>query len=442
MDISLVILCYNEASHLRKSVSALLEVLDQTRYKFEVLFVNDCSQDNTREIIKDICSHINHCRYVFHESNLSRGGAFKIGFKETNGRITGFIDIDLEINALYIPFLVNFIDKHDFDVVTGYRHYILSQTGHIFRKVFSRTYRIICRAVIKLSVSDSETGIKFFKRSTTTNLILGCKSDGWFWDTEVMTRASLSNLRIHEVPVLFLKNSNIKSTVRLPRDCWNYLIELKEFRKDIGLSLTSKSPVYWTSSGYDLVMKLLYKSKYKQLYYDVGKLIEVDSSIIDICCGTCRLYFDYLKNNSQCKYLGLDLNVNFIKVAQNRGANVSFFNLYNDNLPFADYIVMIGSFYQFYSREEEILLKLKKAARKAVIISEPIKNVSKTNFKPAVIFYIIYYWLAKKIDYQDTVKSSHRYNHEEFRAFANKHEASNLIYHPENKNCIAIFESN
>src|SRR5258708_1835501 len=99
IDLSLVIPCYNEASHLEESAAELLRVLEQLRYNYEVVFVDDASRDETQEIIKGICRRSPTCRHIFHERNLGRGAAFKTGYRATTGRITGFIDIDLEVHV-------------------------------------------------------------------------------------------------------------------------------------------------------------------------------------------------------------------------------------------------------------------------------------------------------------------------------------------------------
>ena len=77
LDLSIVVPCYNEAPHLAESTDRLLEVLSQTRYDYEVLFVDDCSTDDTRVIIRELCESRARCRYVFHEHNRGRGAAFK-----------------------------------------------------------------------------------------------------------------------------------------------------------------------------------------------------------------------------------------------------------------------------------------------------------------------------------------------------------------------------
>jgi hypothetical protein len=62
--------------------------------------------------------------------------------------------------------------------------------------------------------------------------------------------------------------------------------------------------------------------------------------------------------------------------ARRRGVDVRWFNLLTDPVPAADYVVMASSLYHFADRADEILDKLRRAARRAVIISEPVRNLS------------------------------------------------------------------
>ena len=73
LDLSLIVPCYNEASHLRDSARALLESLDESRLDYEVIFVEDGSRDETADIVREICAGSERCRAVFHEGNRGRG---------------------------------------------------------------------------------------------------------------------------------------------------------------------------------------------------------------------------------------------------------------------------------------------------------------------------------------------------------------------------------
>src|SRR5689334_10645047 len=129
MDLSLIVPCYNEAAHLEGSVRTVIEVLELTPWTWEIVFVDDGSVDGTREIITRLAGADPRCRFIFHEENRGRGAAFKTGFAASHGRVTGFVDIDLEVHARYIPSLVTEIEKHGADIATGDRHYLLRQTG-------------------------------------------------------------------------------------------------------------------------------------------------------------------------------------------------------------------------------------------------------------------------------------------------------------------------
>jgi glycosyltransferase involved in cell wall biosynthesis len=376
LDLSLVVPCFNEAGHLRGNVRAVVETLELTPWRWEIVFVDDGSADDTRAIIAEICAADPRCRAIFHERNRGRGAAFKTGFAASRGRVTGFVDIDLEVHARYIPSLVNEIERHGADVAIGHRHFELRQTGGLHRVALSWAYRRLCDVLLSLDLADSETGCKFFKRETTSAMVLGSENDGWFWDTEVMARARLGNAQIRELPVLFLRRPDKATTVRPLRDSWAYLRALHGFRGKVGLARRTRSPIYWTGHGYDLTMRALYGPReWRSTLEAVAARIPDGASVVDVCCGTARLYQDFLRRRG-CRYLGLDVNGDFVMHARRRGADVRWFNLLTDPLPEADYVVMCSSLYHFADRADEVIGKMRRAARRGVIITEPVRNLS------------------------------------------------------------------
>ena len=433
LDLSLVVPCYNEAQHLRESAATVLETLDATRLAYEVIFVDDSSQDATRDLIGEICAGSPRCRAIFHPRNRGRGAAFKTGFAAASGRVTGFIDIDLEVHPLYVPELVRLIERRGYDVATGYRHYLLSQTRALHRHIASRGYRFACHLLLGFGVRDSETGYKFFKRATAAGAVLGSDSDGWFWDTEVMARAALSDLRIAEFPVLFLRRMDKRSTVRLWRDMRDYLAELHRFRAKVGLSLLNKSPIYWTGIGYEWVMRALYGRGFRSLYADVAARIPPGASVVDVCAGPATLWHECLRERG-VEYLALDFNGHFVMSARRRGARARFFDLARDPVPPADYVVLGSSLYHFRGREDELLEQLRAAARSAVIVSEPIQNLSTTGPR----------WLrglAARLSDPGTGDFRERFDLAAFEAFAKRHGAAVFEHRAGARNALAVFEA-
>ena len=105
VDLSLVIACYNEGEHLEASVAELFAAMDVTTIRYEAIFVDDCSRDDTREQIGRIIERYpdKAIRRIFHQQNTGRGGAVTDGFRTARGEYTGYLDIDLEVHARYIP---------------------------------------------------------------------------------------------------------------------------------------------------------------------------------------------------------------------------------------------------------------------------------------------------------------------------------------------------
>lgn len=230
-DFSLVVACYNEAPHLETSMDETFRVLDALRWRTEVIFVDDCSRDETRAVIDRIVArHPERAlRVIHHARNVGRGGTVTDGIRVAMGRFVGFIDIDLEVHARYLlPCLLAL--EAGADVVTAQRIYRFRWRS-LDRYLMSRGYFWLMRRVIAVPLSDTETGFKVFRRDRILPVLDTCEDRGWFWDTEVMVRAYYAGLRIVEIPVLFLRRFDKQSSVRPIHDSIDYLRKLWRFRR-------------------------------------------------------------------------------------------------------------------------------------------------------------------------------------------------------------------
>jgi dolichol-phosphate mannosyltransferase len=109
MIISVVIPCYNVASHITEVVRNLPVEINY------VIMVNDCSKDNTAQAIEHLCAADKRIIYLEHTKNQGVGGAMLTGFKksiELNSEITIKMDGDNQMDAGYIPALIKpLVDK-------------------------------------------------------------------------------------------------------------------------------------------------------------------------------------------------------------------------------------------------------------------------------------------------------------------------------------------
>lgn len=233
-DLSIVVACYNEEPYLQESIDEIESVMNRTKYSYQLIFIDDGSQDETRSIIEKICQNKDNYSYYFHPKNIGRGGTVKEGLMKSQSQYAGFLDIDLEVHARYIPSMIRVLEE-GFDVATAHRYYDMTQVfqlKEIVRNFLSYVYRLIVKKYLKLNVCDSETGYKFFKKETMDAIIGQTKNNGWFWDTEVMALAQFSQKKIREIPCLFLRRKDKKSTVKIFKDVRQYLSAIKRFRQD------------------------------------------------------------------------------------------------------------------------------------------------------------------------------------------------------------------
>jgi glycosyltransferase AglD len=230
VEVSVVIPCYNEGGLLNENFKKLCLELNSLDRSFEVLFVDDNSQDNTCALIKEICKAHPFCSALYNEENIGRGATFMKGADHSNGNYVGFLDIDLEVSASFLPDVILALDQGA-DIASVYREYKLRwQPIFLLRAVLSSVYKRLVRWYLKLPLKDTETGFKFFRRKAYADLRRTCKSKHWFWDTEVMALAYWSGYDIQEVKGEFIKNVGKKSTVRIIPDTLSYIKELKRFK--------------------------------------------------------------------------------------------------------------------------------------------------------------------------------------------------------------------
>jgi len=229
-DFSLVLACYNEEAHLENSIDEIINTLDLSIYSYELVLVDDKSTDDTRKIIKKIENKYNNhaITSIFHQKNTGRGGAVTTGIKKTRADIVGYIDVDLEVKPLYIPYCVKKVEDGE-DMVIGMRVYKIQING-FFRYLTHWVYLQLVRLLIGVKfLQDTETGYKFFRKKKVLPILNKCRNKHWFWSTEFVAYSFIHGLNFYQVPCLYIRNQHKKTTVKVVRDSWQYFISLVKF---------------------------------------------------------------------------------------------------------------------------------------------------------------------------------------------------------------------
>lgn len=233
VEVSVILPCYNEGDTFEKSTEKIVKELRKLKKNWEIIFVEDKSTDNTRQAVEKLGNEISRARVVFHKKNEGRGKSVADGIKMANGEICGYLDVDSEVSENYIPLFVREVENGN-DLVVGKRFYE-GELKSLTRFLSSKIYAFSAKSILKLPIDDTEAGYKFFNRKKILPILPKIKSKHWFWDTEICAQTHWHGLKISQVPVLFKRRMDKKSTVRLIPDTFDYISNLLRLR-----SFTSK----------------------------------------------------------------------------------------------------------------------------------------------------------------------------------------------------------
>lgn len=264
IDVSIVIPCYNEMQVIEENVPRVEEIIQSTRFTYEIILYDDGSTDGTREVGREIASKSPHIIWRQHEKNKGRGATVTDGLRLSRGRIVGYLDMDLESPAEYLLPLVLEIEKGaDVVIASRLEHVRLGELPlskrpfailyWLLRAVLSTGYSFLVRHLLNVHFRDTEAGFKFFSRDAILPLLDRIEDDHWFWDTEVMVRAYYSGLKIVEYPSLFLKNPEKSSTVKIFSDSVLYFKNILHFKKQVLPGLKNDSRGKSVAPLFDIV---------------------------------------------------------------------------------------------------------------------------------------------------------------------------------------------
>ncbi len=130
-------------------------------------------------------------------------------------------------------------------------------------------------------------------------------------------------------------------------------------------------------------MLALYGRHYFARYEAIANLVEPYSTVLDLCCGPAILYRRYLRHKG-VSYTGFDTNELYIRKVVQAGGHGEIRDLRNDeDLPAHDYVIMQASLYHFLPHPQLVLRRMMTAAKRALIIAEPVRNLANSKSRLA-----------------------------------------------------------
>ncbi len=196
MLLSVIIPAYNEIEF----IDEILRKVREAPYEKEIIIVDDCSTDGTREYLKDLDDP--GIKMLFQGRNQGKGAALKAGMAAATGDIVLIQDADLEYDPREYPVLLKPILEGKADVVYGSRflggpHRVL----YFWHYVGNTAITLLSNMFTNLNLTDMETCYKVFRREVIQGITIESKRFGV--EPEITAKVAKGKWRIFEVPISY-----------------------------------------------------------------------------------------------------------------------------------------------------------------------------------------------------------------------------------------------
>ncbi|MDX6557706.1 MAG: hypothetical protein QOF72_755 [Blastocatellia bacterium] len=197
--LSVVVPVFNEA----KTLTQVVQKLTLVPHLLEIIIVDDCSTDQTPEVIRQLAEKHPEVRSARHTRNSGKTAALKTGFALTTGQIIIIQDADLEYDPEDIYAVIQpIIDGHA-DVVFGSRFLVRRATRvlYFYHFLANKLLTFLSNMLTNMNMTDIETGYKAFRSEILRNMVI--VSSGFGFEVEVTAKIAKLKAAIYEVPISY-----------------------------------------------------------------------------------------------------------------------------------------------------------------------------------------------------------------------------------------------
>ncbi len=264
MDVSIIIPTYNERENIPELIDRIKKTLDDKGIKYEIIFVDDNSEDKTYEIIEEYSRIYNNIKLIKRKKRLGLNSAFIEGYKNSKGKYIVLMDADLQhppelLYELYIK------AREGYDIVVASR-YIEGgeiEEWNLFRKLISKISILISHIFLPKTrkIKDVVSGYFLVKRELLKNFELTDK-EGFKILLEIIVKTDWN--KIVEIPYKFSKRKYGKSKLGI-KEGIRYIYQI--FNLSILSRLTKFSIVGFSGTLINLIFLYLFYKILKLDFY-------------------------------------------------------------------------------------------------------------------------------------------------------------------------------
>lgn len=216
--LSLIVPAYKQERTIRADLENIYETLNEglpLNFNYEIICVVDGFLDKTYENAKRL--KLKNLKVLGYEHNLGKGHAVRLGMKEAKGDLISFLDAGMDISPKGVMMLISHMDWYNADIIVGSKRHPVSRVNYpILRHILSIGYHVGVKVLFGLPLTDTQSGLKIFKRKVIDTILPRLLVKRYAMDIEMLAVAKyLGFNRIYEAPIevkFDKRTSNIKWT--------------------------------------------------------------------------------------------------------------------------------------------------------------------------------------------------------------------------------------
>ena len=199
MKLSIIIPCFNEQKTIGVIINKVRNLKD---YDKEIIIVDDCSTDGTKEILQKL-DDSNSIKIIYNDRNCGKGYCIKKGINSSTGSVIIIQDADLEYDPNDIPKLINPIQNGNADVVYGSRFVGSEEKRVLFywHSLGNKFLTTLSNMFTNLNLTDMECCYKAFKSKIIKDVNL--KENRFGFEPEITAKISKKEIKIYEVGIKY-----------------------------------------------------------------------------------------------------------------------------------------------------------------------------------------------------------------------------------------------
>ncbi len=243
--LSVVVPAYNEERGIAATVEALRDWLGQRPEPFEILVVDNASEDATVARLEPLLDG-ERVRLLRNERNRGKGHSMRRGMLEARGELRLHCDADCSVCLPSLPRMLELIEGAD--VVVGSRlapGAELGQRQPLRRRIMGRSFQQLCRALLREPTSDLFCGFKLWRADAAEAAYSRTRLEGWTFDAEVLAMARALGYRLRETGIVWTDRDG--SRVQMSRVLFPVVRELISARRHVRREASRQSGSYTTT---------------------------------------------------------------------------------------------------------------------------------------------------------------------------------------------------